>query len=236
MSKKIGKFRNKTLSIICLSLLLYGDQRSISQESGEVDRIERLEKELETVKQELSNVKSEISSIKREGTKGKNTITPTKAKSSKSVADKSDSKEPNTKSIRKYDIKSKGMRIQNLEDNEGKRYAIVVGINNYKDTAISQLSKARNDAKLVGKILKDEGQFDQVFVMTDDIDPRADKDNLYPTKLNIEEKLDSVLRFSNPEDLIVFFFSGHGISDPEENGYLVSVDTVTDKQFNTSVK
>jgi uncharacterized protein (UPF0335 family) len=108
MSKKIGKFRNKTLSIICLSLLLYGDQRSISQESGEVDRIERLEKELETVKQELSNVKSEISSIKREGTKGKNTITPTKAKSSKSVADKSDSIEPNTKSLRKYDIKSKG--------------------------------------------------------------------------------------------------------------------------------
>ena len=240
MPKKIGKFRNKTLSIICLSLLVYGDQRSFSQESKskKLDRTEKIEKELELVKKELSTIKNEFSTFKEEVLNGKIKTNPQKSIPEKKEPNLVETKplEPNTKSLKKYDIKSKGMRIQNLEDNEGKRYAIVVGINNYKDTAISQLSKARNDAKLVGKILKDEGQFDQVFVMTDDIDPRADKDNLYPTKLNIEEKLDSVLRFSNPEDLIVFFFSGHGISDPEENGYLVSVDTVTDKQFNTAVK
>lgn len=109
-------------------------------------------------------------------------------------------------------------------------------MNKYQDTAISELSKARNDAKILGKIFRDEGQFDQVFVMTDDVDPRNDKENLFPTKLNIEEKLDSVLRFAEADDLIVFFFSGHGISDPDGNGYLVSVDTVMDKQFNTSVR
>lgn len=232
----IKEYKNKFLSILCLVVLLYGNENSISQESTEAERIDRLEKELESIKQELSSVRSEISTIKRDGGRGRSNVSPPRPSSAKVVIDKSEFKELNTKSLKKYQIKSKGMKIQDLEDNQGKRYAIVIGINNYKDTAISQLSKARNDAKLVGKILKDEGQFDQVFVMTDDIDPRADKDNLYPTKLNIEEKLDSVLRFSNPEDLIVFFFSGHGISDPEENGYLVSVDTVTDKQFNTSVK
>jgi uncharacterized caspase-like protein len=97
------------------------------------------------------------------------------------------------------------------------------------------LSKARNDAKGIGKILKDIGQFDQVFVMTDDV-VRSDPEHLYPTKLNIEEKIESVLRFTTPDDLIVFYFSGHGISDYDENGYLVTADTVADKKFDTSLK
>lgn len=145
------------------------------------------------------------------------------------------------KSQAKYQLKSKGMSIKELDAdgtsaNNGKRYAVVVGINDYKDVAFSDLSKARNDAKAVGKTLKEQGQFDEVFIMTDDIDFNGPESGLYPTKLNIEEKLDSILRFANPEDLIVFFFSGHGISDYEENGYLVVVDTVADKAFNSSLK
>lgn len=145
------------------------------------------------------------------------------------------------KSITKYQLKSKGMSIKELDAdgisaNNGKRYAVVVGINDYKDVAFSDLSKARNDAKAVGKTLKEQGQFDEVFIMTDDIDFNGPESGLYPTKLNIEEKLDSILRFANPEDLIVFFFSGHGISDYDENGYLVVVDTVADKAFNSSLK
>lgn len=145
------------------------------------------------------------------------------------------------KQPKKYVIKSKGVKLTEIDEdgdqiNIGKRYAIVIGINDYNDTAISDLSKARNDAKAIGKILKEIGQFDQVFVMTDDIDSRNDPQHLYPTKLKIEEKIESVLRFVNPEDMIVFFFSGHGISDMEENGYLVTVDTVADKKFETSLK
>ena len=226
------KWKKKLLSLFCLTLVLYGNQNTHSQD---VNRTKKLEKELESVKKEVSEMKNEISTLRKEVSKGKSSTPAAKNKTAKKEI-ASESKESASKSLKKYEIKSKGMKIQDLEDNAGKRYAIVIGINSYKDTAISQLSKARNDAKIVGKVLKDEGQFDQVFVMSDDIDPRSDKDSLYPTKLNIEEKLDSVLRFSNPEDLIVFFFSGHGISDPEENGYLVTVDTVMDKQFNTSAR
>jgi uncharacterized caspase-like protein len=150
------------------------------------------------------------------------------------------SQEKKVKPTKTYHIKSKGMKLTEIDEegapiNNGKRYAIIIGINDYNDTAISDLSKARNDAKGIGKILKDIGQFDQVFVMTDDV-VRSDPEHLYPTKLNIEEKIESVLRFTTPDDLIVFYFSGHGISDYDENGYLVTADTVADKKFDTSLK
>jgi len=157
------------------------------------------------------------------------------------LQDKSNSVIEENKDTSKSTLKSKGMKLTEIDKdgdpiNVGKRYAIIIGINDYNDTAISDLSKARNDAKAIGKILTDIGQFDQVFVMTDDVDPRDDSEHLYPTKLKIEEKVESVVRFANKEDLVVFYFSGHGISDYDENGYLVTVDTVADKKFETSLK
>ena len=148
--------------------------------------------------------------------------------------------ETNPKQTKKYNIKTKGFKLTEIDEegtpiNVGKRYALVIGINDYNDSTISDLSKARNDAKAMGKILKELGQFDQVFVMTDDI-LKNDLNHLYPTKLNIEEKVESILRFITPEDMIVLYFSGHGISDFDENGYLLTVDTVADKKFTTSLK
>ncbi|MBP9163094.1 MAG: caspase family protein [Leptospiraceae bacterium] len=148
--------------------------------------------------------------------------------------------ETNPKQTKKYNIKTKGFKLTEIDEegtpiNVGKRYALIIGINDYNDSTISDLSKARNDAKAMGKILKELGQFDQVFVMTDDI-LKNDSNHLYPTKLNIEEKVESILRFITPEDMIVLYFSGHGISDFDENGYLLTVDTVADKKFTTSLK
>ena len=114
-----------------------------------------------------------------------------------------------------------------------KRWAVVVGINDYSDPGISGLQKARNDAKLIGQILQEQGQFDEIFLMTDDL---SSKNPLYPTKANIEAKIDYVLDYSSPVDTIIFFFSGHGISDPSGNGYLLSVDTTIEKSLLTSIK
>ncbi|MBP7281883.1 MAG: caspase family protein [Leptospiraceae bacterium] len=128
--------------------------------------------------------------------------------------------------------KRKGMLLKPDDPDDMKRWAIVIGVNHYNDIAIGKLSKARNDAKVMGQILKEQGEFEKVFVMTDDLDA---KDPLYPTRINIEEKLDNVLAYAKPEDMILFFFSGHGIADPEGNGYVLSVDTVAEKPFYTSV-
>jgi hypothetical protein len=229
----------KIIVLLLFPIYLFSNDRL-----GDVkkDKLQLIEKELENMKKEISWLKEELKK-KSENSDLKNTIPPIPPISTKSI----NNTKPNTptgesmtnltKPVKNFGIQSKGLKLKELDDNNGgKRHAIVVGINNYQDTGISDLSKARNDAKLVGKILREQGEFEQVFVMTDDVDPRNDKENLYPTKLNIEEKLDSLLRFSDPDDMVIFFFSGHGISDPDENGYLVTVDTVTDKQFNTSLR
>lgn len=128
--------------------------------------------------------------------------------------------------------KKKGILLKADDPADMKRWAIVVGINDYNDIAVTDLSKAQNDAKVMGQILEEQGEFEKVFVMTDDLDA---KDPLYPTRINIEEKLDSVLSFAGPDDLIVFFFSGHGISDSDGNAYILPVDTIMDKALYTSV-
>ena len=213
--------------------------------SEESEKVKKLQEELDAIRKEFSSFKEDTEKklddlsnktqeriVVKEPNNATKSLSPIKASTPTGESMTTFSKPTKT-----YGIQSKGLKLKDLDENNGgKRHAIVVGINNYQDTGISDLSKARNDAKLVGKILREQGEFEQVFVMTDDVDPRNDKENLYPTKLNIEEKLDSLLRFSEPEDLVVFFFSGHGISDPDENGYLVTVDTVTDKQFNTSLR
>ncbi len=215
---------------LAFGMLLHSSLYSEPKEADVQKELEKTRSEIQLLRRELYQLKDEFNTFKRK--EPEPTKNPTKSlKNDIPAVSESTVREP-----KKYAIQSKGLKLQDLEDNEGKRYAIVIGINNYQDTAISDLSKARNDAKIIGKILREQGQFDQVFVMTDDVDPRNDKENLFPTKLNIEEKIDSVLRFSDPNDLFVFYFSGHGISDPDENGYLVTVDTVTDKQFNTSLR
>ena len=118
-------------------------------------------------------------------------------------------------------------------DPKVKRWAIVIGINDYNDVGITDLSKARNDAKIVGQILKEQGGFEKVFVMTDDL---GSKDPLYPSRVNIELKLDNVLDFASSKDLIFFYFSGHGVSDNDGKGYILPVDTSMEKAFYTSVK
>jgi hypothetical protein len=68
----------------------------------------------------------------------------------------------------------KGVRIKQMKNNAGERWAICIGINDYEDRSIIDLKKARNDAKELGKVLKEYGQFDRVYIMTDDLNPRDD--------------------------------------------------------------
>ncbi|MDC7233049.1 MAG: SUMF1/EgtB/PvdO family nonheme iron enzyme [Spirochaetales bacterium] len=124
--------------------------------------------------------------------------------------------------------------IRNTAGNSGKRYAVCIGINQYEHSVIQNLNNARNDALALGRIFENEGQFDQVFIMTDDIDPRSDSQNNYPRLRNIEGRLDYLKDFINPEDLVVVSFSGHGISNEEGEGYLIVADSDVNDIYNTS--
>lgn len=128
----------------------------------------------------------------------------------------------------------KGLKISELseagyEHNAGKRYAIVIGINKYRNEgSFAKLTKAVNDAETVGKVLADpkRGQFDKVYVMTDQQDFAG---TLFPTLSNILDNLNRILEEATPDDMILFYFSGHGITVDEEGadskGYLVLYDT-----------
>lgn len=130
-------------------------------------------------------------------------------------------------------VTEKGLSLLN-PDEPGKRWAIIVGINKYMDTSIKPLEKAQTDAIDLAAKLEASGEFDYIFTFTDKSNDLLDP-NL-PTKTNIMKKIDTVLREAGENDFILFFFSGHGISDVSGNGYLISIDANLYDPFTTGVK
>ncbi|MBN2443567.1 MAG: SUMF1/EgtB/PvdO family nonheme iron enzyme [Spirochaetales bacterium] len=126
---------------------------------------------------------------------------------------------------------TKGILIKEIKGNEGRRWAVCIGINDYWDDTISDLKKAQNDAKGLSEIFNTRGQFDNVYTMTDDLDP---KDKNYPSKFNIEARIDYIIKMAQKNDLFIFAFSGHGIADQEGKSYLVPADVRPDNPFVTS--
>lgn len=94
-------------------------------------------------------------------------------------------------------------------DFPGKRYAVLVGVNEYADASIVRLATPRNDVTELGKRLERSG-WSKVFVLRDDLDYRNQD---FPSRTNIENRLNLLADLVKPEDTIFFFFSGHGVSD-----------------------
>lgn len=133
---------------------------------------------------------------------------------------------------------------------KAKRYALVIGVNEYQDEQISRLSGATNDAKALADALVRYAGFpsDQVILLASD-QPRQRQ----PNRGNILQYL-SNLRGVVPEDgLLVVSFAGHGIerggrgflcpSDARIGGSIawlestgVAVDTVREWIRETGVK
>jgi hypothetical protein len=98
----------------------------------------------------------------------------------------------------------------------GKRYAVLVGINDYADSAILKLRTPRDDAKDLGAALTRAG-WDKVFVMTDELDWRSQD---FPSKANIAKRVALLGDLVQERDTVLLFFSGHGITDGAVPCYL----------------
>lgn len=96
---------------------------------------------------------------------------------------------------------------------EGKKRALVVGINEYEDQdGFGKLKYAESDAQAIyEKILIDQdvGGFDPKDVVL--FIPKSEKPEI--TKAEIEESLGNMLSESKEEDLVFIYFSGHGKLD-----------------------
>lgn len=90
---------------------------------------------------------------------------------------------------------------------EGKRYALVVGVNEYEHEKLKALEYAVNDAAELGAILEKSG-----YLVTELTDTAGKKDpKLAPTKANIEKHLRAVLGGAKKGDLVLVALAGHGL-------------------------
>ena len=99
------------------------------------------------------------------------------------------------------------------------RWAVVIGIDDYTD--LGRLRTSRSDAKAVAEALAASGAFSEnrMALLTDDA---SEPQNL-PTLANIQKRIAQFARLAEAGDLILVYFSGHGITK-DGRGYLVPVD------------
>jgi hypothetical protein len=100
----------------------------------------------------------------------------------------------------------------------GKRWAVLVGANQYQDkTNYGRLQVCVSDVEAIHEQLV-AGGFDppRIRLLTD----RTDE---LPTRANILVALQAVADATEPDDLLLFYYSGHGDEDGDES-YLVACD------------
>ncbi|MCA9092971.1 MAG: caspase family protein [Planctomycetaceae bacterium] len=100
-----------------------------------------------------------------------------------------------------------------------RKFALLVGVNKYKNRKVSNLSFAGRDVEETGETLKDLG-FNVHFLTG------SSKGYRRATKANIEEALKVLLEDVRAQDIVLIGYSGHGVQLPEkkEDAFLFPVD------------
>lgn len=104
---------------------------------------------------------------------------------------------------------------------EERRFAFVMGINEYQDLKLPNLRNAINDALGITKILYQNGSFNSIKTLVQ-VDSAPNEKSL--SKFNILRDFNLLLEEARPNDFLLFYFSGHGFVDYDEKAYLLPVD------------
>ena len=102
-----------------------------------------------------------------------------------------------------------------------RRFAILVGINQYADPALVSLQKAQNDAEDLASALTRLGGYRSITVMSGSL---AYGDVNFPSRNKIIDRITALADIVRPEDQVLFFFSGHGVNDRSGESYLLPID------------
>ena len=105
----------------------------------------------------------------------------------------------------------------------GTRWAVCIGVSDYEDPDLEDLSHAARDALDLGRALETHGGFDRVLVFTDEA---GSKEPAYASRKNILSGLERVLSKVDRGDTLLVFFSGHGVTDPGGRGFLLPADAM----------
>ena len=104
----------------------------------------------------------------------------------------------------------------------GRKWAVVIGVNEYLDPTIPRLHFCVSDARLIAESLTKRCGYDasRILLITDD----QDKAHLRPLKMNLQKQIAGWLKNAVRGDTVLVFFSGHGILDDRGQGFLVPQD------------
>src|SRR5215203_2608421 len=105
------------------------------------------------------------------------------------------------------------------------KYALIIGNNKYNDPKLAQLKTPAADSQALAKILDDQtiGSFDEV------------KPLINQTETQARRAISTFLANKKPDDLVLLYFSGHGVLDDRGRLYLALKDTQVDLLKATSI-
>lgn len=98
----------------------------------------------------------------------------------------------------------------NTLENEGKYYAFIIAVNDYKDPPIADLNAPAQDAKKLSNVLKEKYLFNEsnMFYLEN------------PSRRDIITRFDEISSTLNEEDNLLIFYAGHGYWDSNKDlGY-----------------
>lgn len=113
-----------------------------------------------------------------------------------------------------------------------KRYAVVVGVNDYSETGIGNLSFCMADAEAFYDALLTYCAYDPACVTL--FSDGQHKDARRPTRSDILVAIADMSTRATEEDSILFFFAGHGTRDPQDS-YLLTQEFRLSVVANTSI-
>ena len=105
------------------------------------------------------------------------------------------------------------------------KYALIIGSDKYEDPKLAQLKTPAADSQALAKVLDDKtiGGFDEV------------KSLINQTETTVRRAVSAFLTNKKPDDLVLLYFSGHGVLDDRGRLYLALKDTQVNLLKATSI-
>jgi uncharacterized caspase-like protein len=105
------------------------------------------------------------------------------------------------------------------------KYALIIGNDRYTDQKLAKLKTPAADSQALARVLKDQsmGGFEEVT-------PLINK-----TEVQVSRAISAFLSAKKPEDLVLVYFSGHGVLDDRGRLFLALKDTQTNLLKSTAI-
>jgi uncharacterized caspase-like protein len=106
------------------------------------------------------------------------------------------------------------------------KYALIIGNTEYIDPGLAQLTAPGKDAEDFARILKDKDlcDFDEVKILLNQLSS------------SVVESIDEFFDQKKPDDMLVLYFSGHGVRDEMGLLYLAVKNTIRSRLRSTAIR